>query len=177
MGQDIEGRFLIDKNPALTPSLPLILKAFPEAKIVLALRDPRNVVLSSFQLWAGVNSWSVGWLSLEDAAEQYAHAMGVWTRLRELLPEDRWVEVKYEDLVDDLETEGRRATAFLGLEWEEQQQKFYEHAQQKRVASPTYAAVTEKVYRTALDKWKNYEEHFEPILEKFDPWLDAFGYS
>ena len=103
--------------------------------------------------------------------------MEVWKHLREILPEEHWIEVKYENVVDDLEFEGRRTTEFLGLEWEEQQSEFYKHAQQKRVSSPTYANVTEKVYRGALDKWMNYEELFEPLMPKIEPWLDAFGYN
>jgi hypothetical protein len=44
------------------------------------------------------------------------------------------------------------------------------------VRSPTYAEVTQPVYRTALDRWRNYESYLEPHREKLAPFLAAFGY-
>ena len=39
---------MIDKNPSLTYLIPAIVRVFPEIKLLIALRDPRDVVLSCF---------------------------------------------------------------------------------------------------------------------------------
>ena len=48
LGQPIQGRLLIDKNPSLTFLIPALVRVFPELKLLVALRDPRDVVLSCF---------------------------------------------------------------------------------------------------------------------------------
>ena len=49
LGEDVDGRMFIDKNPLNTLRLPLIAKLFPSAKVVFSLRDPRDVVLSGYR--------------------------------------------------------------------------------------------------------------------------------
>ena len=51
--------------------------------------------------------------------------MDVWLAVREW-EGLTWLETRYEDLVADLEKEGGRVTGFLGLEWHENQTRFYE---------------------------------------------------
>ena len=46
LGEPIGGRMHLDKNPAYNLMVPLMLRIFPEARLIVALRDPRNVVLS-----------------------------------------------------------------------------------------------------------------------------------
>ena len=43
-----EGKILLDKNPGATTSLPALLRAFPELRVIIALRDPRDVLVSSY---------------------------------------------------------------------------------------------------------------------------------
>ena len=48
LGADAAGKMLIDKNPSPTSRLPLWLRVFPELRVIIALRDPRDVVLSCY---------------------------------------------------------------------------------------------------------------------------------
>ena len=43
LGQPIAGRLLIDKNPSYTFLIPALIRIFPEIKLLIALRDPRDV--------------------------------------------------------------------------------------------------------------------------------------
>ncbi len=76
--QPVGERILLDKNPALTFLLPAINWVFPEMRVVVAIRDPRDVVLSCFMQNVPLNSVSVNWLSLEEAAAHYARMMTTW---------------------------------------------------------------------------------------------------
>ena len=84
--------------------------------------------------------------------------------------------VRYEEMVDDLPTVARSVLGFLGLEFEENVLKFFEHARTKRVNSPSYAEVRKPLYRTAVGRWRNYEKYLEPYMSGLKPFLKEFNY-
>ena len=173
----IGGRLLIDKNPAATLFIPAFIRVFPEVKILVALRDPRDVVLSCFmQSYVPVASGSVSYLSLENTTDDYTFMMGGWRKFAPLI-KNPWLEVRYEDMVDDLESVARKTLDFLGVPWDARVLGFDEHARQKVVRSPTYADVTQPVYKRAVGRWRNYQKYLEPYLEKLEPFVKAFGYE
>ena len=168
-------RMLVDKNPSPTLSLPLWLRTFPELKVIIALRDPRDVIISCFFLNIMLNATNANFLSLERTAKHYADLMDVWLRMRELGGFD-WIETRYEDVVNDLAGEGRRATEFLGRTWHEQQARYHETARRKFLFAPTYHDVTQPVYRRAMGRWERYAEVLEPWQARLAPYCRAFGY-
>lgn len=174
--EPIGERMLIDKNPGMMIMLPVVNWAFPEMKMLIALRDPRDVVLSCFMQKVPLTPISSQWLALPDAAEYYACVMRTWLKVRELTS-GTWLEFRYEDVVADLEREARRIFDFLGLPWDDKVLKFYDHARDKLVRSPTYRDVTQPVYQKSLGRWQNYAQHFEPILETLQPLIKEFGYE
>ncbi len=175
LGQGVGKRMLLDKNPSLSYLLPVILRVFPELKVLFALRDPRDVVLSCFMQRMPINAISSNYLSLEAAAAKYADVMHYWLSIRPMLACE-WQEVKYEDTVADLAGQAERALRFLGLPWEESVVDFHTHAQNKRVRSPTAQDVTQPIYSHAIGRWENYAKHLEPVLGVLEPYLQAFGY-
>jgi len=170
-----EVQVLLDKNPSPTGMLHLWLRVFPELKVIIALRDPRDVVISCFFQNLRLNTTNSSFLGLERTAKHYADLMDAWLRLRELGGFD-WVETRYEDIVSNLESEGRRVTEFLGLSWHPQQPNYHESARKKFVSAPTYSEVTQPVYNRARGRWKHYEEALAPIQERLAPYCRAFGY-
>ena len=66
---------------------------------------------------------------------------------------------------------------FLGLPWDDRVLKFYEHAREKMVRSPTYRDVTQPVYNRAVGRWQHYAEFLEPVMAKLRPFLAEFGYA
>jgi tetratricopeptide (TPR) repeat protein len=177
LGNPIAGRLLIDKNPYLTDLIPVFIRIFPEIKLLVALRDPRDVVLSCFmQSFYPVGPTNFIYLALEDAVGEYAELMSMWTTLAPML-KDLAVEVRYEDMVENLESVARRTLDFLGVKWDERVLRFDEHARQKLVRSPTYADVTKPVFKTAVGRWRNYQKYLEPYLQRLEPFVKAFGYE
>lgn len=176
LGQPVGERLLVDKNPALTFDIPAICRIFPEAKFLVALRDPRDVCLSCFMQAAPVLPDSVPWLTLEDTVKHYALLTGMWLALKPCLGSAA-IEVRYEDMVENLETSARRVLDFLGVGWDERVLRFNEHAQSKTVNSPTFAEVTRPIFKTAVGRWRHYQKYFEPHLEHLAPTLRALGYE
>jgi hypothetical protein len=80
-------------------------------------------------------------------------------------------------MVEDLESVARKTLDFLGVPWDARVLGFDEHARKKPVRSPTYADVTQPVYKRAVNRWRNYQKYLEPHLEKLAPFVKAFGYE
>lgn len=177
LDEPVGSRLLIDKNPSLTPLIPALCRVFPEMSFVTMIRDPRDVVLSCFmQPFYPVDAISGNFLTLEDTAAEYAGFMGTLLEVTKRLDE-KVCEVRYEDMVGDLEGNARKVLGFLGMDWNESVMDYDRHAREKVVRSPTADAVTEKVHSRAKARWKHYEKHLEPVFEILAPSLKALGYQ
>jgi tetratricopeptide (TPR) repeat protein len=171
----IGSRLLLDKNPALNLLIPLVVRVFPETKFLIALRDPRDVVMSCFMQALPLTPVSSTYLSLDTTVQQYANVMGFWLAMRPRMG-DQWKEIRYEEMLDDLPAVARSTLEFLGLGYEENVLKFYDHARTKRVLSPSHADVKKPLYRTAVGRWRNYEKYLEPYMAGLERFLSAFNY-
>lgn len=176
LSKPLGDRLLIDKNPTLTFLVPVFARIFPEIKYLIALRDPRDVCMSCFMQPMSLNQTSAAWLTLEGTANEYVALMGGWRKTMPLLPQPV-LEVRYEDMVEDLEPVARKTLDFLGVTWDPKVLAFHEHARQKAVRSPTFSDVTKKVFKTAVGRWRNYQKYFEPYLAKLEPLAKELGYE
>ena len=176
LGQPLAGRLLLDKNPGHTFLIPAFLRIFPETKFLIALRDPRDVILSCFMQAQPLNPVTAANLTLAGSVQDYADLMSTWRTLAPLMPQP-YLEIRYEDMVADLESVARKTLDFLGLSWDAKVLGFDTHAQKKMVRSPTYADVTQPVYKRAMGRWRHYQKYLEPHLEKLEPFVKAFGYE
>ena len=159
----VEGRF-IDKMPLNVFLSACILRALPDARVICLRRHPADTVLSNYrQLFATSFSYYAYAYGLESTAHYYVRFDRLVRRFREALPPDRFTEVHYERLVDDLEPEVRRLLDFCGLEFEAACLNFHENA--APVATASAAQVRQPLYRSSLDRWKRYRPQIDPALE------------
>lgn len=176
LGESIGSRMHLDKNPAYNLVIPIMLRLFPEARLIVALRDPRDVVLSCYLRYLPLNPVSVRFLSLPRTVDRYTLDLQAWLRFRDLISAP-WCEVRYEDAIVDLRRETRRMVAALGLSWNDQLMEYRQRLQTKPINSPTYDAVIRPVYSTSVGRWKNYAKHLEPVMAKLEPFVREFGYT
>lgn len=174
LGEDPAARLILDKNPSLLPTSPMLVRAFPQAPLLMALRDPRAIVWSCFTQDLPPNPDTAAFLDLAAAAGQTAAWLEYWLRLRERLAAP-WREVRYEDMVRDLPGEARKTLDFLGLPWEAQVLSF--HQSLTPVRSPSYASASQPVHAGALDKWRHYEAFIAPHLAQIKPVMAQLGYA
>lgn len=172
----LDGKLVLDKNPSPTAKLRFWLRVFPELRVLIALRDPRDVVISCFFQNIELSQANANFLSLERTAKHYADLMEVWLAVRQW-GGLAWMETRYEDVVADLEKEGRRVTEFLGLTWDQSQGQFYEKSRQKKIVAPTYRDASQPVYTRAVARWHSYEKHLAPVLPILEPYCKALGYT
>jgi hypothetical protein len=169
-------RVFVDKQPMNAVLLPLIHRLFPAAPIVLAVRDPRDVVLSCYQQRFGMNVAMFQLLRLDSATAYYDAVMRLIAVCREKLPL-RVHPVKYEDVVTDFEATLRGLLGFLGLEWDERVRGYTDTARERAIGTPSAAQVVRPLYGSARGRWRNYRTFLEPHLPTLSAWAASFGYE
>lgn len=168
---------LIDKMPLNIPLVPLIWRIFSKAKILFVLRHPCDVCLSCFMQNFGISKAMANFFTIEDAANLYAKVMGLWRRYEEIFPLDYYT-VRYEDLVEDFESETRRILDFFDVEWEDKIFKYNEYDKKHGpIKTPSYHQVTKPIYQNAKYRWQRYTVQLEPVMETLMPFINHFGYS
>ena len=172
----VEADLVIDKMPLNTALLPIIRIIFPDAKILFALRDPRDVVLSCFQQRFYLNAAMKQFLRLETAAALYDAIMTLYVASKARLGLDLQ-EVRYEDVVGDAEGEVRKLCLFLGLAFEPAMLRHEIRARARDVATPSARQVAEPIYTRSVGRWRRYARHMAPVRPSLDLWAREFGYA
>ena len=171
------GNSLVDKNPLAMNSLPLIYRLFPNARIILALRHPCDVVLSCFITNFKMNGGMANFVGLDTTAELYDLSFDYFERARKILPLSVHT-VTYEKLVADRENELRALMEFLRLDWTPDVLDHQKAAAQREyIKTASYAQVVEPIYTRAAGRWEHYRNHLQPVLPVLEPWVRKFGYS
>ncbi len=169
----IDDPLVVDKNPSQIIQLPLWLRLLPEIRFLIALRDPRDVVVSSYFFDLPPNATSIQFLDWESTARHYAALMDLWRQLREKLPAGCWLESRYEDLVADTAGETARVAAFLGLSAVEKSGP----DSSVTLHSPNYATASLPVHARSVGRWHHYEAQLASSAKWLTPSRNAFGYE
>ena len=171
------GNVLIDKNPLTMNQVPLIRRIFPEARIILALRHPCDVILSCFMANFRLNDGMANFIDLQTAADLYDLSFRYYEHVQKLMPMPTHTVV-YENVVADRERELRGLFDFLGLEWDDAVLDHQTTALKRgRIKTASYAQVVEPIYKRSAGRWLNYRKHLEPIIPVLAPWAEKFGYT
>jgi tetratricopeptide (TPR) repeat protein len=175
-GAKVGGKVALDKLPLNTMKLPLIARLFPEAKILFALRDPRDVVLSCFRQRFRMNSSMYEFLTLDGAARFYDGVMRLAALCRDRLSLDLHTH-RYEDLVEDFDAQTRRICDVIGLPWRAEMREFAATLDDRSTATPSSAQVARGLYREGVGQWRRYRDQLAPVLPVLAPWAARYGYS
>jgi tetratricopeptide (TPR) repeat protein len=172
-----EGQVLVDKNPLNLLRLPMIARLFPDARIILALRHPCDVVLSCYMQNFRSPAFMTLCSSLERLSKSYVNSMQNWIHHQALL-RPNVLRLQYEETVADFPHQVERIAAFLGIEDHDHLARFSEHAAAKGyISTPSYAQVIEPVNTRARGRWQMYRRYFEPVLPILQPVADHWGYG
>jgi hypothetical protein len=155
--------------------LPLVAKLFPRAKIIFALRDPRDVVLSCFRRRFVMTEQIYELTTLESTAGHYDAVMSLCDLYREKLGLN-FYDVRHENLVADMEGETRRLCESLGIVWNAGMARVSETAQRRPINTPSGPQLAHGLSSKGVGQWRRYGEYLAPVLPKLAPWVDRFGY-
>jgi tetratricopeptide (TPR) repeat protein len=161
-----------DKMPLNETHLGLISLVFPRSPLIHILRHPLDVILSAFS-----HNLTHGYFcatALETLAQHYVLVMGLVQHYRAELAL-RYLPVRYEDMVEDMNGSVQRMLDFVGESFDERCVRFQDN---RRLAhTPSYAQVSEKIYRRSRFRYRNYLKHLEPAISIVQPIMASLGYS
>jgi hypothetical protein len=150
----------VDKLPTNYLYLGLIAKALPNARVIHVVRDPIDSCFASYkQLFADAYPHSYDQREMARHHVRYRRLMDHW---RTALP-GRFIDVEYENIVDDLQTEARGIVEYLSLPWEDACLNFHRNA--AAVATASAIQVREPVHARSVARWRCYERQLQPTIE------------
>ena len=171
------GQRLVDKNPLNLLALPAIRRLFPNARIVLAIRHPCDVILSCYMQHFRAPEFSLLCRDLPSLAAGYRRAFDFWYREAAILRPAAY-ELHYEASVSAFEPQMRKLADFLELPWTDAMLATAEHASRKGfISSPSYSQVVQPVNTRSIGRWKTYERYFGGVIPQVQPYLDRWGYD
>ncbi|MBC7768887.1 MAG: sulfotransferase [Phycisphaerales bacterium] len=115
-------------------------------------------------------------LELPRAAAYYDLVMRLMQVCREKLGQHVH-EVRYENVVSDLEGEARALAAFLDLPFEPAMLRYRETALKRDINTPSLRQVVQPLYTRSIGRWRRYEAQLAPVLPVLNPWAIKLGYE
>jgi tetratricopeptide (TPR) repeat protein len=175
-GFKVKDRVFVDKLPLNTLLLPAVAKLFPHARILFALRDPRDVVFSCFRRAFDMSNQMYQLVTLDGAARYYdavMRAAGIYRAKLGLA----WRDVRHEDFVRDYEIQARDISEWLGLAWDADMTKVAERLRERAVNTPSTMQIVRGVSSEGFAAWKRYEAPMQGVMPLLAPWVERFGYK
>ena len=170
-------KIIIDKLPLNIIHIGEILRFFPNAKFILALRHPYDSVLSCFMQQFTLNPAMKNFLSIDSGAYLYDLVMSLWNIYTKNFTVN-FHTIKYEDLVLNFEKETKKVFKYLELEWKDNIKDFHITAKNRTdISTPSYDQVTSPIYSRSISRWNNYEKRFENAKKYLDKWVKKFNYN
>jgi tetratricopeptide (TPR) repeat protein len=167
---------LIDKNPLNLLRLAVIKRLFPNAKILLAIRHPCDVLLSCYMQHFRAPDFVQLCQDLPTLTAGYRRAFDFWYTQQALLAADV-LELRYETFVNSFESQIRQVVRFLELPWDDAALAPGTRAQEKRfISTPSYSQVVQPVTAKAVGRWLPYRAHFAECLPLLAPYFERWDY-
>ena len=158
-----EEAIFVDKLPFNVLYLGFIAKAWPGKPIVLQKRNPMD---SCFSMYKQVFTWAYKYsYNLDNLGDYYIAYERLCQHWRDVLGA-QLVEVQYEDMVADQETQTRRLLDKLGLPFEEACLHFEKNVAPTATASSVQ--VRQKVHTASVERWRRYEKQLQPLRDKLE---------
>ena len=174
-GIDPRGKTFVDMDPLKGTRLPLIARLFPQAKVLVMRRDPRDVVWSCFKTSFGLTNTAMDFTTLDGVAAHYDAMMHLIETSRERL-QLAFHEVRYEALVTDFDATTQALCRFVGTPWNEAMRRFDRTAQARGVSTASAGQVRRGLY-DGSGQWRPFARYLEPVMPRLEPWIERLGYA
>jgi len=153
---------VVDKMPDNIDLLGLIAMLWPGARVIVCQRDLRDVAVSCWQTGFASIRWANDHEHIARRFADQKRILDYWRRTEPVA----WLDVSYENLVNDVEGQSRRLIDFLGLEWSPVCLRF--HTTRRVVRSASQVQVRQPIYSHSVGRWKNYEGLLRPLFQAME---------
>jgi len=154
----------VDKNLANFFRIGLIRLILPNARIIHAMRDPMDTCVSCYSHL--FNSGLYFSYDLGELGRYYRRYQELMEHWRAVVEPGAMLEIRYEELIDDVEGQSRRLIEYCGLAWDERCLEFHKTVREVKTASAVQ--VRKPLFRSSLQKWKRYETQLGPLLAELN---------
>ena len=169
-------KIIIDKMPLNIVYVGEIIRYFPKAKFILALRHPNDCILSCFMQAFLLNNAMANFLNVKDSAKMYDLVMKLWEIYKSKLSID-FHTIKYEDLISNFKGSVTNLLKFLDLPWSDEVSEFYKTSQKRGIiATPSYNQVSQPLYSKSIGRWKNYKNELNEGKQYLESWIKKYDY-
>lgn len=151
---------IVNKLPGNFLFAGLIRLTLPNAPIIHVRRDPLDTCLSCFSLLFSYDDLSFTY-DLGELGRYYRAYATLIEHWHNVLPPGGMLDVRYEDLVADLEGQARAIVDYCGLPWDGACLSFHDNPRPVRTSS--LLQVRQPIYRTSVGRWRSYERFLEPL--------------
>ena len=146
-----------DKMPDNFMRIGLIKTLLPNAHIIHCERNPLDTCVSNLlHYFAAGNEFAFDQIDLGRFYQDYERLMAHW---KGVFPNSMF-DVRYEDLVSDQEAVSRKFIDYIELPWDDRCLDFHKH--ERAVHTFSSQQVRQRIYTSAVSRWKHYEKHLEP---------------
>lgn len=173
LGADVAGKVFIDMDPLKGAALPVIAALFPQAKVIVMHRDPRDIVWSCFRHSFLYSPATCEFTSLERTARHFDAVMTVIRLSLDRLKPDAHI-VRYEHLVRHFDEATRELCAFLGVAWSADMRAFDHMARQRKVRTASADQVRQSLF-DGSGQWTKYAEFIDPVISHLAEWIDPMA--
>jgi tetratricopeptide (TPR) repeat protein len=150
---------IVDKNPINFMALGYIHLCFPKARIIHCSRQAADNFVSAFQNQMNqAYDYTYDQAAFASYYRNYQRVMDYWKSCFG----ERIFTLQYESLTAQPESVARQLMTFLDLPWTNEVMRF--HERQSTVAVFSATQVRQPIYRSSVDRWKNYEKHLGTLL-------------
>ncbi len=150
-----DARFVVDKLPGNYLYLGMIHAALPKAKIIHCVRDGMDNAFSIFKNLFGAYT-PYGYDLWEIGRMQCLHNT-IMEHWKKVLPKGTILEVSYESIVNDFETQAHRMIDFVGVDWEDTCMDF--HKTKRSVNTASSDQVRQPLYDSSVGSARHYVRH------------------
>jgi len=151
---------ITDKMPGNFRFLGLIHLILPNAAIIHVHRSPADNCLSCYlHNFTNGHAYTFNQTELGRYYRAYYQLMQHW---RDTLPQNSFLDVRYEDVVASSEEQIARLLDYCGLEWDDACLKFFETERPVKTAS--MEQVRQPIYNRAVERWREYTPYLGPLF-------------
>jgi tetratricopeptide (TPR) repeat protein len=152
---------IVDKQPLNFLYAGLIHLALPESRIIHIKRDPLDTCYSCYALSFGGD---IGFAYKQEELGRYYMAYeALMAHWRRVLPDGAFLEVEYEELVNNFPEQAQRLIKYCGLEWDPRCLQF--HETKRTVLTASTSQVRRPMYKSSIGRARPYTGQLTPLRE------------
>jgi tetratricopeptide (TPR) repeat protein len=155
---------ITDKSIMTYKRMGLLKAAMPNCKFIIVRRDPRDNLLSIYRNRFADNTHLYAY-NLENLGTYYKQFLRIMDFWRNKMPKG-FMEINYEDLINDPETQAQQLIKYCNLDWEDKCLEFYKSGRQVKTLS--ILQVRQPIYKSSVKAWERYEQDLQPLFKAIE---------